>query len=161
MKDGVDYDATAIDSILFTADRFPLHDSVFWSIPGSVVKGWIDNPGSNNGLVFKSFDLTHSADTSDIELVAKNIADQHLPGATRLELFMTHLAPICGDVDGDGSVDFADVVRLISHIFGSDPNSQIFGNADVNCDGHTDITDVVYLINYTFKEGPPPCANCD
>ena len=63
---------------------------------------------------------------------------------------------VCGDCNGDGVVDIADVVYLIEYLFveGSPPSPLCIG--DVNCDTLVDIADVVYLINYLFKDGPPP-----
>ncbi len=64
----------------------------------------------------------------------------------------------CGDADGDGIIDVADIVYLINHLFieGSEPYPSEAG--DANCDGILDIADVVHLINYLFIDGPEPCC---
>jgi hypothetical protein len=67
---------------------------------------------------------------------------------------------LCGDANGDGSVDISDAVYLIAYIFagGSAPNPLLAG--DANCDSAVDISDVVYLIAYIFSGGPAPCVDC-
>jgi hypothetical protein len=67
---------------------------------------------------------------------------------------------ICGDANGDGSVDISDAVYLIAYIFsgGGAPNPLLAG--DANCDAAVDISDVVYLIAYIFSGGQAPCATC-
>jgi PKD repeat protein len=67
---------------------------------------------------------------------------------------------ICGDANGDATVDISDAVYLIAYIFsgGSPPEPLIAG--DANCDATVDISDVVYLISYIFSGGAAPCAGC-
>ncbi|GEM_PF-1293740 len=64
---------------------------------------------------------------------------------------------ICGDADGSGMVNIADVVRLIEYIFvgGLAPDPIAAGDAD--CDGRVDITDAVHLVGYIFGGEPGPC----
>jgi hypothetical protein len=63
---------------------------------------------------------------------------------------------LCGDADGDGEIDIADVVYLINYLFIDGPAPELLEAGDANCDGTVDIADVVYLINYLFIGGPPP-----
>ncbi|MCK4858037.1 MAG: agmatine deiminase family protein [candidate division Zixibacteria bacterium] len=67
---------------------------------------------------------------------------------------------MCGDVDSDNLVNIADVVAMISIIFGGSQPHRLRVVADVDCDGIFSIADVVYLINYIFAGGPPPCVGC-
>jgi hypothetical protein len=67
---------------------------------------------------------------------------------------------LCGDCNGDGVLDVADVVCEINYLFKGGPPPQPYAVGDVNCDGVNDVADVVYLINYLFKGGPAPCLNC-
>jgi hypothetical protein len=62
--------------------------------------------------------------------------------------------PCGGDVDGNGTVDVADVFYLINVLFAGAPAPGCDG--DVNGDGVLDVADVFYLINYLFAGGPPP-----
>ncbi len=65
--------------------------------------------------------------------------------------------PLCGNVNGDGVVNIADVVYLINYLFIGGPPPDPLSLADVNLDSVVNIADVVYLINYLFIGGPPPC----
>jgi len=67
---------------------------------------------------------------------------------------------VCGDIDGQQTVDIDDVVALIAYIFsgGAAPNPLEAG--DVDCSGGIDIDDVVYLISYIFSGGSAPCDGC-
>ena len=67
---------------------------------------------------------------------------------------------ICGDANGDLSVNVSDAVFLISYIFGGGPAPNPLAAGDANCDGNTNISDAVYLIQYIFGGGPAPCASC-
>lgn len=68
-----------------------------------------------------------------------------------------------GDVDQNGSgPDIADLVYLVSYMFGGGPIVACPETADINGDeAPSDITDLVYLVSFMFQQGPPPpgCAN--
>ena len=66
---------------------------------------------------------------------------------------------VCGDCNGDGVVDIADVVFLINFLFMSGPPPVPLPAGDVNLDSVVNIADVIYLINYLFIGGPPPCES--
>ena len=72
----------------------------------------------------------------------------------------TFPAFVCGDANGDGSVDISDAVYLIQYIFASGPAPNPLLAGDANCDLAVDISDAVYLIAYIFGGGPQPCAGC-
>ena len=67
---------------------------------------------------------------------------------------------LCGDANGDGSVNVGDAVFLISYVFkgGAAPNPLCAG--DANGDGSTNVGDAVYMISYVFKGGAPPVTTC-
>ncbi len=65
---------------------------------------------------------------------------------------------LCGNVDGDQSLDISDAVYLISYIFASGPPPQPLLSGDVDCTGSVDISDVVLIITYIFGGGSPPCS---
>jgi hypothetical protein len=67
---------------------------------------------------------------------------------------------LCGDLDGSGSVNIADVVYLVSYIFSGGPAPVPLASADVDCGGTVNIADAVYLIEYIFTYGAAPCAAC-
>jgi len=62
----------------------------------------------------------------------------------------------CGDTNGDGVVNIADVVYIVNYIFRSGPAPIPLEAVDVNGDGLTNIGDAVYLIGYLFHSGSPP-----
>jgi len=67
---------------------------------------------------------------------------------------------LCGDADGEGTINIADAVFLVAYIFsgGAAPNPLVAGDAD--CSGDINISDAVYLIAYIFSGGSAPCAGC-
>ena len=67
---------------------------------------------------------------------------------------------ICGDVNGSGEVDLADIQFLFIYLIADGPEPYPYWKADTNCSGLVDIDDAVYLISYLFGGGSEPCANC-
>ena len=67
---------------------------------------------------------------------------------------------IPGDATSDCAVNIADVVYLVSYLFGGGPCPQPMKAGDVNCDCLVNIADVVYLVNYLFGGGDPPEPGC-
>jgi outer membrane protein assembly factor BamB len=67
---------------------------------------------------------------------------------------------ICGDANGDGSVNVADAVYLINYVFKGGPAPDPVCAGDANGDGSVNIADAVYLIAYVFSGGPPPVEGC-
>jgi hypothetical protein len=78
------------------------------------------------------------------------------------EIYMTtntHITlPVCGDADGDGTINIGDVVYWLNWMFKGVPAPNDVCRGDYNCDGRTNIGDVVHLIKYIFQNGPAPCA---
>jgi hypothetical protein len=73
---------------------------------------------------------------------------------------LTVSTAICGDADGEGTVNIADAVFLVNYIFADGPAPSPLASGDVDCDQTINIADVVYLVNYIFAGGPAPCAVC-
>jgi len=63
---------------------------------------------------------------------------------------------ICGDTNGDGTINIFDVTYLISYLYLSGPPPDPMESADVNNDGFVNIFDITYLITYLYLEGPGP-----
>lgn len=59
-----------------------------------------------------------------------------------------------GDVNGDGSVDGADVFYLANFLFAGGPDP--IGSADTNSDGAVNVSDLFFLVNYLFGGGEAP-----
>jgi hypothetical protein len=65
---------------------------------------------------------------------------------------------ICGDANGDRTINSGDAVYLVNYIFRGGPAPQPLVSGNANCDGKINIGDAIYLVNYIFRGGPPPCC---
>ena len=65
---------------------------------------------------------------------------------------------ICGDANGDETVNIADASYIVNAIFfgGNQPDPEEV--ADANGDGSMNIADASYIINWIFFGGNPPCG---
>ena len=63
---------------------------------------------------------------------------------------------LCGDANGDGSVNISDAVFLIQYIFAGGHQPIPYRNGDPNDDGSVNISDAVYEIQYIFAHGAAP-----
>jgi hypothetical protein len=68
--------------------------------------------------------------------------------------------PVCGDVNGNGFIDYGDIMLLLNYLYESGPAPRSLVAADVTCDGSVNAVDAVYLKNFLFEHGPAPCRNC-
>jgi hypothetical protein len=64
---------------------------------------------------------------------------------------------ICGDANGDGSVNVSDAVYIINYIFIGGDAPDPLASANVNCDMGVNVSDAVWIINYIFIGGNDPC----
>ena len=86
-------------------------------------------------------------------------ADDGIPCDTSDSFFFI-LNYVPGDATGDGKVDIADVVHLVTYLFQEGPPPEPMAAGDPNHDCVVNIADVVYLVTYLFQEGPPPLPGC-
>lgn len=63
---------------------------------------------------------------------------------------------VCGDVNGDASINILDVTYVINYLYKGGPPPDPPEAGDVNNSGDINILDVIYLINYLYKGGPEP-----
>jgi hypothetical protein len=105
---------------------------------------WQQNPvvTANGASIFFAWEDTRGARTYDIY--------------AKVSDWSTGYA-ICGDPDGNGSVDIDDVVCLIDHIFNGTQSPGLQRSGDANGSGWIDIDDIVHLVDYIFMGGNPPC----
>ncbi|MFN0060865.1 MAG: galactose oxidase-like domain-containing protein [Planctomycetota bacterium] len=61
-----------------------------------------------------------------------------------------------GNVNGDGSVNIADAIAILSYLFGFAPAPVPIAAADSNDDGLVNIADAIYLLSFLFNGGPAP-----
>jgi len=67
---------------------------------------------------------------------------------------------MCGDADGNGTIDSDDINYLIDYIFSSGPAPDPLCEGDADGSDLVDIDDVTYLIAYIYSSGPPPVDDC-
>lgn len=63
-----------------------------------------------------------------------------------------------GDVNGDGSVDLADAVKVLTWLFLGDAPPDCLDAANADHAGEVGLTDAVYVLTYLFLGGTPPPA---
>ncbi|MGB2981138.1 MAG: dockerin type I repeat-containing protein, partial [Candidatus Zixiibacteriota bacterium] len=63
---------------------------------------------------------------------------------------------ICGDANGDGVINVADVVYLVNFLYRNGDPPDPIAAGDANCDGIVNVADVVFLVNYLYRGGDPP-----
>ena len=63
---------------------------------------------------------------------------------------------ICGDVDGSGAVNVADLTYLVDYLFFGGPPPPVMEAANVDGEGGVNVADLTYLVDYLFFEGPEP-----
>jgi hypothetical protein len=153
--------ATRITGLTVTATPI-YNDSTFGSSFNLLDNGVSSDSASADGVYGKLIT------TLDSGLVRYNIrvtgsgpigaVSRHL----MIAAYVSGTACLCGNVDGsyDGSIDIADLSRLIDYMYiNFTPLVCPFaGNVDGSLDGNVDISDLSYLINFLFLGGPPP--NC-
>ena len=90
-----------------------------------------------------------------------NVVAKDQLGATTssTNVFNFMLSFLCGDANGDESVNIADAAYIINAIFfgGNMPDPE--EAADANEDGNMNIVDASYIINWIFFGGNAPCEN--
>lgn len=59
---------------------------------------------------------------------------------------------LCGDGNGDRSVNILDITVIISYLYNAGPEPYYYGT-DVNSDGTINILDITNLINFLYKNG--------
>jgi hypothetical protein len=72
-----------------------------------------------------------------------------------IEVFLD-VSYVCGDANGDGTVNVGDAVYLTAFVFNNGPPPEPMGAGDANADGTVNVGDIVYLNTYIFNNGPEP-----
>ncbi len=101
---------------------------------------------SNKGELRAIYDSDDSNSMTDAQInIARNKywLPKHYDGTAWIE----YITMTRGDVNGDGSINIADVTTLISLILTGDTNASVHPAADCNLDGNINIGDVTTLIN--------------
>jgi murein tripeptide amidase MpaA len=77
--------------------------------------------------------------------------------STRSFSYAVHPKYTLGDVDNNGTITSADIVRLVNFVFKAGPPPQpVWEAGDVDRSGAITAGDIIFLVNYVFKGGPAP-----
>ncbi|UCD93524.1 MAG: dockerin type I repeat-containing protein, partial [Candidatus Zixiibacteriota bacterium] len=73
-------------------------------------------------------------------------------------LFDLEIEPafMCGDLNGDETVNLLDVTYLVSYLYREGPPPEPMQAADVDNSGAVNLLDVTYLVSYLYRDGPDP-----
>ena len=83
--------------------------------------------------------------------------DSHGDSAAGREWYFTTLDGwLCGDANGDMTLNIFDATYLINYLYIDGPPPVPIQSADVNQDGAVNIFDITYLIAYLYLDGPEP-----
>lgn len=63
---------------------------------------------------------------------------------------------ICGDIDGNGGVDVADLTFLVDYLFRGGPPPPVMETANVDGDNGVNVADLTFLVDYLFNGGSEP-----
>jgi len=69
---------------------------------------------------------------------------------------------VCGDADGDRTVNLLDILYLITYIYGNPPGNPPYPSesGDADADGNINLLDILYLISYIYGNPPGPPPQC-
>ncbi len=168
----------ALDQGVFQYNVFPDFSADY----GKVTVGWYyiplaltPVPVQDSGLLFTiwvkiqsgtlaqtvDIDTTSSFATNpDIEFILSPVGGGSIkPGYNdcgSADLIIVNPDNICGDANGDLTVNVSDAVRIINWVFagGNPPVPLACGDANGDC--NVGVSDAVYIINYVFAGGNPP-----
>ncbi len=73
--------------------------------------------------------------------------------------FITYTETVCGDADGNFSVNLLDITYLISYLYKGGPAPVHMQAADPDGSGTINILDITYLIAYLYKGGSKPVCH--
>jgi hypothetical protein len=97
-------------------------------------------------------------DTTTVEANSLNLDAEYVQYQPHVIAGSITFGYVCGDANGDGTVNVGDAVHLINYVFKGGPAPIPLEAGDANCDFEVNVGDAVYLINYVFKGGPAPCC---
>ena len=87
-----------------------------------------------------------------------DISQLFYPGLTDGVLIVSDVQ--CGDLNGDGGINIADLTFLVAYLFSGGPAPDPECIADLNGDDSVNIADLTYLVAYLFGGGPEPDPGC-
>jgi hypothetical protein len=155
-----------------TLASFPLEDvndkPIKWSGVETDPDGWLEITPTQ-GVTPTSLNISYNATVANG--LAEGLYEAHFiitaPAATNspvdicVELTVTAggCVGICGDANGDATVNVSDAVYIINYVFVGGGAPVPLACGDANSDGTVNVSDAVYIINYVFVGGGAP-DNC-
>ena len=130
-----------------TGEAEPLYTYVS-SNPDTVNHGQINGIrylGQDYGVVLLYFPLVAMKETDNFAALRQALID-----------LGTDMS--CGDVNEDGTVNIADVLYLINHLYRGGPPPNDSWRADADCSSGLGLPDILVLINYIFRGGWLTCC---
>ncbi len=67
------------------------------------------------------------------------------------------LITVAGDVDNDGELDFADLLRMVRILYRDEPIVTPIRQIDADCDLRFGLIDLIMFVNYLYLQTPLPC----
>ncbi len=86
------------------------------------------------------------------------VSERFLPVRIHVDPAPPQEVSMCGDLDDSGTVNSADIIRLVNYVFKGGPAPDPLWTADTNMDGKITSADIIKLVNYVFKGGEAPCT---
>lgn len=105
---------------------------------------------------FNSTELDAGLHSADIIIASNDPDSVDNPWIIPVALIVIEKLYICGDVNGDKTINILDTSYLINYIYKGGQVPEFPESADVNSSGNLNLLDVTYLINYLYKGGPEP-----
>ncbi len=126
---------------------------------------WFDHPEANNGYCIEvsgnpgvGTEFAGADFDAGSRGIVLAITFAVAPNAAPADCDGTPDDFVRGDVNDDGALDIADVVRLANYLFAGGLALGCADAADVDDDGALGIADAIFLLTYLFLEGAPPAA---
>lgn len=129
------------------------------STGGTGTKIWTDKNHDlyGTGLTLSSIGLLSGTVATPQEIMFTSVVEDNISAADEKLFTVTFSqAFVCGDANGDESVNIADAVFIVNYIFKGGVAPDPVESGDVNDDEAQNIGDAVYLIAYIFSGGPNP-----
>ena len=103
-----------------------------------------------------SLDFDPGIYTADLVINCNDPANDPMTIGAQLEV-VEYQPYICGDANGDETVDVSDAVLIVNYAFGGGNPPDPIESGDANCDVAVDVSDAVTIINFAFAGGNAPC----
>jgi hypothetical protein len=138
-----------------------MHDNLAISLKAS---RWLSvSPASGTIEPYSSDAVTVAFDAAELDegtYTGQIVVSSNDPETAEwaIPVMVTVESYVCGDANGDGSLNVADAVHLINFVFKGGAAPEPLEAGDANGDGDVNVADAVYMINFVFNGGPPPAC---